>query len=502
VAGETLEALLSRLERERQQADTLYNTALTALDRAVQGRPPMPDPPPPYDTAKLADVNAVWDILPAGPPPIDRSLKGRLRGFIWRLVGPSLDRQKQFNAALVDHLNRNVAAHREAQKAIATAIEVIRQQADGLAQFEGHLIQYLQTVTLYVDTKDRAVGGQAQIMNTALGALTDDWLKRWESLGAKERRFQTHVDSIADIRATAALAQQTAISLKGQIERILPGTPGPTGPTGPQSPAGPPGPTGPQGPTGPLEGPRGPEGPGGPAFDLDSIAYVGFEDQFRGSPDEIRRRLADYVPLFAGCRDVLDVGCGRGELLDLFRARGIDARGVDSNAAMVEACRSRGLQADQGDALGYLRSRPDGSLGGLIAIQVVEHLDPGYLLRFVETAFHKLRPGAPLVFETINAACWVAFFESYIRDITHRWPLHPDTLRYLVQASGFSSVEIQFRSPVPYSDKLERVALPALEPGAVGNDTLVEIAEALNAHAEKLNARLFTYLDYAVVAMR
>jgi O-antigen chain-terminating methyltransferase len=169
---------------------------------------------------------------------------------------------------------------------------------------------------------------------------------------------------------------------------------------------------------------------------------------------------------------------------------------------MVEACRVRGLQADQGDALGYLQSRPDGSLGGLIAIQVVEHLDPGYLLRFVEMAFHKLRPGVPLVFETINAACWVAFFESYIRDITHRWPLHPDTLRYVVQASGFSSVEIQFRSPVPYSDKLERVSLPALEPGVVANDTLIEMAEALNAHAEKLNARLFTYLDYAVVARR
>ncbi|MGE5838145.1 MAG: methyltransferase domain-containing protein [Acidobacteriota bacterium] len=489
MAGETLEALLSRLERERQQADTRYNTALTALDRAVQGRPPMPDPPPPYDHAKLADVNASWDILPAGPPPIDRSLKGRLRGFIWRLVGPSLDRQKQFNATLVDHLNRNVAAHREAQKAITTAIEVIRKQADGLAQFEAHLIQYLQTVTLYVDTKDRAVGGQAQIMNSALGALTDDWLKRWESLGAKERRFQTHVDSIADIRATAALAQQTAISLKGQIERILAGPQGPTGPQGSTGSGGPAGPTG-------------PEGPKGPTRDLDSIAYVGFEDQFRGSRDEIRQRLAGYVPLFAECRDVLDVGCGRGELLDLFREHRIDARGVDANAAMVDACRARGLQADQGDALGYLQSLPDGSLGGLIAIQVVEHLDPGYLLRFVETAFHKLRPGAPLVFETINAACWVAFFESYIRDITHRWPLHPDTLRYLVQASGFSSVEIQFRSPVPYSDKLERVSLPAEEAGAVGNDTLIEIAEALNAHAEKLNARLFTYLDYAVVARR
>ena len=297
MAGETLEELLSRLERERQQADTLYNTALTALDRAVLDRPPMPDPPPAYDDTKLPDVNAAWNILPGGPPTIDRSFKGRLRGFVWRLVGPSLDTQKQFNAALVDHLNRNVTAHREAQKAIATAIEVIRQQAEGLAHFERHLIQYLQTVTLYVDTKDRAVGGQSEVVNAALGALTDDWLKRWESLGAKEQRFQAHVDSIADIRAIAALAQQTATSLKGQIERILPGPQGPTGPQGPSGPLGSGGPA----------GPKGPEGPKGPTADLDSIAYVGFEDQFRGSQEEIRRQLADErarVAVLPCCHDL------------------------------------------------------------------------------------------------------------------------------------------------------------------------------------------------------
>jgi O-antigen chain-terminating methyltransferase len=485
VPGETLEELLSRLERERQQADALYNDALTALDRAVQGRPPTPDPPPPYDESKLTAINEAWNILPSGAPPIDTTVKGRLRGFIWRLVGPSLDRQKQFNAALVDHLNRNVAAHREAGKAITTAIEVLRQQAEALAQFEVQLIRYLQTVTLYVDTKDRAVGGDAQVVNAGLSALTEDWLKRWESLGAKERRFREQVDSIADIRATASLAQQTAISLKRQVEELVT----------PAAEAGKPG-------SPDARKPERPEGSPGPAPDLDSFKYLGFEDQFRGTPEQIRQRLAEYVPLFNGCRDVLDIGCGRGELLDLFREHGIEARGVDSNAAMVRACRTRDLQAEQGDALAYLQRLPDNSLGGVIAVQVVEHLEPGYLLRLIETAFHKLRADAPLVFETINPACWVAFFESYIRDITHRWPLHPDTLRYLVQAHGFSSVDVQFRSPVPYSDRLETVTLPVPTPGAALDATLVDVVEALNAHAEKLNARLFTYLDYAVVARR
>jgi O-antigen chain-terminating methyltransferase len=125
---------------------------------------------------------------------------------------------------------------------------------------------------------------------------------------------------------------------------------------------------------------------------------------------------------------------------------------------------------------------------------VVEHLQPAYLLRLLELAHHKLRPGAPLVLETLNPACWVAFFESFIRDITHVWPLHPETLRYLVLASGFSTAAIEFRSPVPPEDRLQ--ALPA------GSPVDADLADAFNANVEKLNARLFTYLDYAIVARK
>ena len=87
--------------------------------------------------------------------------------------------------------------------------------------------------------------------------------------------------------------------------------------------------------------------------------------------------------------------------------------------------------------LSYLLAQPDGSIGGLFAAQVVEHLEPDYLMRFLEAAYHKLRPGSKIVLETINAACWFAFFSSYIRDVTHVRPLHPDTLRYLVGPAAF-----------------------------------------------------------------
>jgi O-antigen chain-terminating methyltransferase len=209
---------------------------------------------------------------------------------------------------------------------------------------------------------------------------------------------------------------------------------------------------------------------------------------------------------------VLDVGCGRGEFLDLLKARGITARGLDLNHEMVEVCRARGLDVTEADAVGYLENVTDRSLGGLIAVQVVEHLQPGYLMRFLELAFHKLRPGAPIVLETLNPACWTAFFDSFIRDITHVWPMHPDTLRYLVLASGFSSARIEYRSPVAPEDRLQPIS--SLRGGAAssgqadggaaaaGEAAAADLVETFNANVEKLNARMFTFLDYAIVGGR
>jgi SAM-dependent methyltransferase len=431
VTEQPVEDLVARLERERREADRLYNDALTALDRVIQKEPRLPEPPSPYDDRALPGVNRAWDILPAGPPRIDRSLKGRLRGFIWRLVGPPLESQKHFNASLVDHLNRNVRAHQDVQRAIGDLVEELRRQFQALVRFESLLVQYLQTITVYVDSKDRSVAG------TELG----------------ER---------------LALTEQRMLALKRDIDRLLSG---------------------------------GASAAGGSTPTADAATYLGFEDRFRGPQSEIRRRVEDYVPILTSASDVLDVGCGRGELLDLLKERGVSARGVDTNAAMVELCRARGLQVERGDAVSYLDRQTDGALGGLVAIQVVEHFEPEYLIRFLETAYLKMRPAAPLVLETINPACWMAFFETYIRDLTHRRPLHPDTLRYLVQASGFQNVDVQFRQPVGASDRLDRAPAPGgADPAA--HPELSGLAQAVNAHADKLNARLFSSMDYAVIARR
>jgi SAM-dependent methyltransferase len=306
----------------------------------------------------------------------------------------------------------------------------------------------------------------------------DDVTRHRESLVARERRMEASMKTILaaqeELRASIGVLQQATHNLTREVARLA-SAPASAGASSSQPP---------------------PASAGTTPDALDSHKYVGFEDHFRGSAEDIRARLADYVPIFAGRRDVLDVGCGRGEFLGLLREQGIGARGIDLNASMVEVCRGKGLDASVGDALGYLRGLPEGALGGLFAAQVIEHLEPSYLTRFLDAAFEKLRPGAPIVLETINPGCWFAFFESYIRDLTHSQPVHPDTLKYLLIATGFQQVEIRFRAPYPEADKLQPLEADARQ------TALLAHVETLNANVEKINRLLFTYLDYAAVGRR
>ncbi len=477
-----LEQVLRRLRQERDDADRRYNEALTELDHSI--RPPIgiPEPELALDDQKIAALNEAWNILPS--PPAGSGLKGRLAGFIWRTVGPYLQRQLTFNSMLVEHVNRNADARRNAYRRDRETFGAIRAQMHQLAAFQGRLMVLLQQITAFVDTKDRDAAGGSLVLNAALSSLAEAQGKYRESLEAREHRYaareqrhEARTTGIAgaheELRAMIGLNQQAIVALKRAIEG-----PRGVGPSGPQVPE--------------ASGPAEVFGPS-----LDAYKYVGFEDQFRGSRDVIRQRLASYVPHFENGPggEVLEIGCGRGEFMDLLAARGIPARGIDLNSEMAEVCRARGLRVVKADALQYLTVLPDNSLGGVFAAQVVEHLEPAYLLRLLEVASEKLQPGGRMVLETLNPACWTAFFESYIRDITHRWPLHPDTLKYLVLASGFSRADLEFRSPVSQEDRLQPIAVP-MDADAAAQ----ELADVFNANVDKLNSRMFTHMDYAVIA--
>jgi SAM-dependent methyltransferase len=171
--------------------------------------------------------------------------------------------------------------------------------------------------------------------------------------------------------------------------------------------------------------------------------YFGFESRMRGSTELVRERQRPYVDDLREHAPVLDIGCGRGELLALLRAAGVEARGVDADADMVAYARGEGLDVEQADLLAHLEAQPDGSLGAIFAGQVVEHLPPPVLARFLELAHEKLRVGGLLIAETINPLSPLAL-RHYFADLTHAQPLVPETLAQLVRHAGFTTVEIRY----------------------------------------------------------
>jgi SAM-dependent methyltransferase len=202
------------------------------------------------------------------------------------------------------------------------------------------------------------------------------------------------------------------------------------------------------------------------SLDVDQAALM---ERFRGSEDEIRERQRPYVDLFRDSDDVLDLGCGRGEFLELLAEAGVAARGVDLDPAMVERCREKGLDVDERDALDALAAAEPGSLGGLFAAQLVEHLDPPALVRLVRRAFVVLRPGAPLLLETMNPRSLIALAAFYI-DLTHVRPYDPDTLRWLVEDTGFVNADVQYslapERPAPTDEAVAQLDAHVFAPQA------------------------------------
>jgi SAM-dependent methyltransferase len=386
--------------------------------------------------ALLERLNTEWRISGTPPPP---SLKKQLVYKIRQVLGKFLATQETFNASVVQFVN----TLNTASGPVLSALDEVDRHRDALAARERRM-----------DEEMARLRGEQDELRTTMATLRQVTQDLTRDLA---RRVSTPAAGDPGAHAAAHPAGSPAAGL----------------PTAAATPAASPA--------------------SGTSSEALGQKYVGFEDQFRGTPETIRARLVEYLPIFAGQADVLDIGCGRGEFLALLREHGITARGIDVNESMVEVCRGKGLDASRADALSYLRQQPQRSLGGLMAAQVVEHLDPAYLTALLDAAFDALRPGAPIVLETINPACWFAFFESYIRDITHVRPLHPDTLSFLLVASGFGRVEVRYRSPYPEHDKLQPVAAA----GALG-----DAADVLNANVQKINRLLFTHLDYAAIARR
>lgn len=180
--------------------------------------------------------------------------------------------------------------------------------------------------------------------------------------------------------------------------------------------------------------------------------YRGFEDLFRGSEDMIRDRQRVYLALVGDRQPVLDVGCGRGEFLDLLAENGIAARGIDIDGGMVDHCRGKGHDVELAEANAYLDLQPEGSIGVIFASQVIEHLPYEQLIRFFETAKQRLAPNGVLIVETVNPHS-IRAMKAFWVDPTHQTPIFPEVAAALCWLHGYGSARVVFPNG---TGKLER----------------------------------------------
>jgi 2-polyprenyl-3-methyl-5-hydroxy-6-metoxy-1,4-benzoquinol methylase len=220
------------------------------------------------------------------------------------------------------------------------------------------------------------------------------------------------------------------------------------------------------------------------------LDFKALEDELRGDEEWLKRHQSRYLRHFAAARDVLDVGCGRGEFLELLRESNVPAIGVDVDGGMVAHCRSKGLAVEQSDAFDFLAGLEPASLGGIFCAQMLEHLEAVDAIALVGLCARALRPEAALVIETPNPESLIVF-SAFYQDLSHVRPYHPRSLIPLFRSHGFRDVDVEYSlRPDP------ELWLPPLPPD------LVEQAPALDRSLQRLSALLYGPLNFAVVGRR
>jgi SAM-dependent methyltransferase len=181
--------------------------------------------------------------------------------------------------------------------------------------------------------------------------------------------------------------------------------------------------------------------------DTDSL-YVFLEDNLRGSREEIKERLKIYLPFIEkagiGFKDspVLDIGCGRGEWLQLLKEKNINAMGVDINKIMVSTCRDIGLNVIKEEALSYLKTIKDSSIGAVTGFHIIEHYGFDHLILLFKELYRILKPGGLVIFETPNPGNILVGSCTFYLDPTHNKPLPSLLVKLLLESRGFGKINI------------------------------------------------------------
>lgn len=219
-----------------------------------------------------------------------------------------------------------------------------------------------------------------------------------------------------------------------------------------------------------------------------AIDYFDFENHFRGSRNEIKERQKQYLPYFESCKNVVDLGCGRGEFLELLKENGVGVTGVDFYDEYVDYCQEAGLTAVCDDAIHYLYECKE-MLDGIFVGQVVEHLTVNQIVDLCNLSYERLEKGGVAIFETPNPTSLATYTHAFYLDPSHTKPVHPLTMQYFLKKAGFTQIEILYTD----SSKIN-IQIPAIQTG--------EHQEEFNRAMKEVEKVLFGSQDYAIVARK
>jgi 2-polyprenyl-3-methyl-5-hydroxy-6-metoxy-1,4-benzoquinol methylase len=423
-----------------------------AQQRAAQGKTDMPQMPDPLaGVLKHQRVNSHWHIgWPAMPPGILPKLTAYAQKIIRRLlrwyINPLVDQQNAYNAAatklLIELYNQNQECLWRIQ-GLQDKLERLQNRLDGLQDNLGGLKNTLQELQQTRDAWLRDLQGQTQ------------YVKQIQ----QDHEFK-HAE--VDLRLQ-------------RLERWR------------------------------REGSAPP--PPLPALtnNAPGVDYFLLGAMYRNDK-QMAAGLADYDEFFVSLAQaqqqgqtpgaVLDVGCGRGDLVAHLAELGLTAYGIDIDADAVQMAQSAGRDVRLADVFVHLSQLPDASLAAITFMQVIEHFDIETLLRMLKLAAQKLAPGGFILAETINPVCLWAASNWYLLDPSHRVPLHPQMTRFLLHQAGLSNVQIRLMHPVAEGARLKKLPmldpLPALQPWS----------DTLNSNIDQLNNFLYGAQDYAAIGYK
>lgn len=381
--------------------------------------------------AAEAKVASIGTVNPR-PPGLVNSVMQSVKRLVARALDWHVREQVEFNRGVMNCVQATLEAFNETNRAIALLAGKLEQHSGEfraearelkdirshwaqwrpewerkLATNEAHFLRsvadlqasFHHRVTLQDETHREQIKAQHAAFETALERSAADIQQRlWADLERVRAEYETIIHSeIRLLRQKAALLKAPS-SERASASSSLPG--------------------------------------------LVPIDWLKFAEKFRGSEEYVAEHQRMYTQPFAGASGVLDIGCGRGELLKVLKEAGIDAHGIDLNDDCLEMCRAQDLKVEKADLFTYLEEMPESSLGGAICSQVIEHLPPERLPELVRLLHAKLKPGALAAFETPNPECLAIFATHFYLDPTHTRPIPPPLMAFYLEEGGFGRIEI------------------------------------------------------------